>query len=163
MGEGGVKKQCSKCGEWKELKEFNKNKTEKDGYSYLCKNCRRIYDGLWRKKNLKKVREQSKKRQRTYRLNNPKKIKELKRTYRLNNPEKVRKREKKWRKNNPEKKREHGRRSQKRLTLSLRDRYIKDRLKALGITQITPEIIQTKRGQIMVYRALKQLKEVIHG
>lgn len=32
-------KHCSKCGEWKPLSEFNKNKSKKDGLFCWCKEC----------------------------------------------------------------------------------------------------------------------------
>lgn len=37
------KKKCSKCGKIKELSEFNKNRTTKDGFSGVCKHCRKLY------------------------------------------------------------------------------------------------------------------------
>jgi len=36
---GVSSKLCSKCNEEKPLNEFNKRKTSKDGYSYICKEC----------------------------------------------------------------------------------------------------------------------------
>ena len=36
-------KLCSKCKILKPLENFSKNKTTKDGYSYWCKICRKIY------------------------------------------------------------------------------------------------------------------------
>lgn len=49
-----MKKRCSKCKEFKLLKEFSKNKNYKDGLNYTCKNCinkqqnknRKIKEGL---------------------------------------------------------------------------------------------------------------------
>ena len=34
-------KQCSKCKRFKELSEFHKDKTKKDGYKTICKSCRK--------------------------------------------------------------------------------------------------------------------------
>lgn len=34
---------CSKCNKLKNLVQFHKNKTFKDGYSYFCKNCFKDY------------------------------------------------------------------------------------------------------------------------
>jgi len=52
----------------------------------------------------------------------------------------------------------------------LADWYIKDILKkqykrnGMQLSEpITPDMIQSKREQLMVFRALKQLKEAIHG
>lgn len=36
-------KKCSKCKKDKELTEFHKNKSRKDGYQHICKECRIIY------------------------------------------------------------------------------------------------------------------------
>ena len=44
-------KRCSKCRIIKTLSEFNKTKTNKDGLSYLCKNCNRETSREYRKRN----------------------------------------------------------------------------------------------------------------
>lgn len=36
-------KKCSKCKEEKELSEFNKQASKRDGYSYICKTCKKGY------------------------------------------------------------------------------------------------------------------------
>jgi len=36
-------KKCSHCKEYKELAEFHKNKSKKDGHQHACKECRKIY------------------------------------------------------------------------------------------------------------------------
>ena len=46
-------KKCSKCGIEKELSEFVKNKSKKDGLSYICKQCNIEYQKEWYKKNTK--------------------------------------------------------------------------------------------------------------
>ena len=42
-----MKKTCSKCGEEKALSEFYKHKTNKDGYSGMCKKCCLAYKKLY--------------------------------------------------------------------------------------------------------------------
>lgn len=37
------KKRCSKCGQYKDIGEFNRDKNNKDGYRSECKDCRREY------------------------------------------------------------------------------------------------------------------------
>ena len=42
-------KRCWSCGKTKELDLFYKNKTRKDGYSYECKDCTKIFHKNYRK------------------------------------------------------------------------------------------------------------------
>lgn len=50
-----ITKVCSKCKEEKELTEFGKDLTRKDGYSYLCKLCLIKKSDTYRKNNKEKV------------------------------------------------------------------------------------------------------------
>jgi len=72
---------CGKCKEEKDLKEFYKDKTKKDGLYNSCKVCVSIYQG-----------------------NNKEKIAKRMKDYRKNNKEKFIKYEKEYWKNNKEKK-----------------------------------------------------------
>ncbi len=45
------KKYCSECAEWLDVKMFNMNRTRRDGYSYICRNCENL---LKRKRYAKK-------------------------------------------------------------------------------------------------------------
>jgi hypothetical protein len=57
-------KKCSKCKEEKELSEFPKTKTNKDGYSYLCFPCNRETSRRYRQENSETYyRNQKQKRQ----------------------------------------------------------------------------------------------------
>lgn len=47
-------KKCSKCKTLKELSEFNKAKTHKDGLSYLCTECNRQQSREYRLRNAEK-------------------------------------------------------------------------------------------------------------
>jgi 5-methylcytosine-specific restriction endonuclease McrA len=94
------KKQCTKCGEWKDRGEFGKDKHASDGLTYQCKMCRRgnykryreTYPGakekhrviaaLWRIVNREKVREINKK---SYE-NNKEKALERNRSWLAKNP-----------------------------------------------------------------------------
>ena len=49
-------KRCTKCGEVKELSEFNKRKGAKDGFYGHCKACKKIYSEKWYKGNTEKHR-----------------------------------------------------------------------------------------------------------
>lgn len=44
-------KKCSKCGETKTLEEFQKRAVNKDGYTGICKTCKRAYDNAHYKAN----------------------------------------------------------------------------------------------------------------
>jgi len=48
-------KKCSKCGEWKDLSEFHKNKSYKDGIDCYCKKCRNLYRINYHLKNQDKM------------------------------------------------------------------------------------------------------------
>ena len=95
-------KQCSKCKEWKELSEFNKNRSNIDGFAYYCRSCTKEENKQWCLNNPDKEKEIKKR----WRLNNPDKEKERKKQYRLNNPDKEKERSKQYRLNNPDKEKE---------------------------------------------------------
>ena len=93
-------KVCSKCKEEKNVCEFGKLKSSKDGYRYFCKNCRNNIENTYQGDN---VLERKKK----WRINNKEKIKkhylEIKQTlldyqkkYRQENLDKVNERKKKY-------------------------------------------------------------------
>jgi hypothetical protein len=44
-------KQCTKCGQLKELTEFNKQKASKDGLKTICKSCKKISNKNYREHN----------------------------------------------------------------------------------------------------------------
>ncbi len=46
-------KRCCSCGELKQLEEFVKNRSKKDGIGSSCKVCKRIYDNNYYKENPK--------------------------------------------------------------------------------------------------------------
>jgi hypothetical protein len=77
------KKVCSKCKEEKELCDFSKLTSSKDGHNGVCKTCRKI--------TLKRYNE-----------NNVEKIKLSKKLYSQKNIEKEKTRKKEWKKNNLE-------------------------------------------------------------
>lgn len=68
-------KRCTKCGEVKELDCFYKNKNNKDGMDYLCKNCNNEYQKKWKEKNPEKYKESTKQT----RIKRKEKIKKYKR------------------------------------------------------------------------------------
>lgn len=93
---------CTKCGLPKSLYDFNKRSRSKDGLRSDCKSCREYIakeyrnthkdelkesNNIWRKNNIKELREIEKKRSATYRKNNPEKVKEGYNNWRQNNPD----------------------------------------------------------------------------
>lgn len=46
-----MNKICCKCKEEKDLKEFSKNKTRRDGHSSCCRQCHSVYHKKWHEKN----------------------------------------------------------------------------------------------------------------
>jgi hypothetical protein len=57
-----MKKVCNTCEKEKNLSEFRKDRTRKDGYDYACKVCRRQYHkSAYMKKYGPKVRESNRK------------------------------------------------------------------------------------------------------
>ena len=77
-------KVCAKCGEWKTLEEYHKNKKTKDGRGTYCKECQKKYQKQWREKNPKYHNSEQ---QRQYRENNKERIKEYHKQYRKDNTE----------------------------------------------------------------------------
>lgn len=118
-------KKCTKCGVEKNLAEFSKDKTRKDGLRSHCKDCIKEYQKNnaehiakkqkeWRKTNLEYNREYHKqyyednieklcKKQRDYHKNNIENIHKQKKIYNKNNVDKKSKYDKEYRKNNTEK------------------------------------------------------------
>ena len=42
---------CTKCGEWKPLEEYHKNKNCKDGRLSTCRECKKEQNKQWNKNN----------------------------------------------------------------------------------------------------------------
>jgi 5-methylcytosine-specific restriction endonuclease McrA len=52
-----MQKECRKCGEVKDVSEFNKHRRRKDGLSDWCKTCQSDYYKVWRKSNKERLSE----------------------------------------------------------------------------------------------------------
>jgi predicted RNA-binding Zn-ribbon protein involved in translation (DUF1610 family) len=90
-----TEKECPKCGEVKLLKEFNTQKSAKDGLRWDCKKCQSKYRKQYYQDNKEEERESTKQ----WRSDNSKHVKEWKKE----NAKQINKTAKKWRENNPEK------------------------------------------------------------
>lgn len=98
---------CNRCKNKKDLEEYYKDRTSKDGYDSRCKNCRSEYGQENREKILIKTKEyyenhkeEQSNRMKLWRLNNPEKQKEILLNYELNNKEKIREYHRKYDKEN---------------------------------------------------------------
>lgn len=83
-----LKKRCSKCGIVKDIREFSKCRTNKDGLQTSCKKCKKRYY----EKNKERVAEQSKQ----YYAKHKKRIRECVKEYRENDRERIREKDKKY-------------------------------------------------------------------
>jgi hypothetical protein len=90
-------KVCSKCGEEKELSEFHKKSSSKDGFFSFCKRCNSQRVLEWQKNNKDLANSKSKK----WISNNLDKANQSRQLYKNNNPDKVKKSNKKWNDSNP--------------------------------------------------------------
>jgi len=90
-------KRCSKCGEWKNKSEFNKNKRYSDGYQSYCKDCMSAYSKKWSEDNPDKRKSITNK----WRSNNKSLLVLLARTWNVLNPERKREINRNWNKNHP--------------------------------------------------------------
>jgi hypothetical protein len=84
---------CSKCNIEKELSEFSKDKSKKDGLCSQCKICRNEHFEIYKKNNKNKID----KKQKEYRLENIKKSSERNKKYRDNHRNKINKQRRKRR------------------------------------------------------------------
>lgn len=72
------KKRCGKCGVLKDVCEFSKNRTTKDGLQPTCKACRQIEDKKWREEHKAQAEECTRKWHETHKAQ----TKEYSRKYR---------------------------------------------------------------------------------
>lgn len=63
-------KTCKKCNEPKELTEFPKDKSTKDGYTASCKACRYAHTNVWLKKNYEDNKEEVLEKNKKWRKDN---------------------------------------------------------------------------------------------
>ena len=82
-------KVCSKCGTWKLLEEYNKNKTNKDGRQSKCRECQKEYKKQWSKNNKEHRKEYNKEYMKQWRENNKEHKKEYDKQYYQNNKEQI--------------------------------------------------------------------------
>jgi len=98
----GIEKKCRKCGEVKELSEFYKKISNKDGLRTECKSCQKLSFKDRYKAHSLEVKEASKK----WAKDHPEKIKEIAKKWKKDNPKKVKESAKTWYETHSDKKRE---------------------------------------------------------
>ena len=175
-------KKCSKCGEVKAVSNFNKCKTNKDGYMSYCKICFKQYYQANKEKikeqqkqyyqaNKEKIKEQQKQygqankgkfkeRMKKYYQTNKEKLKEKKKEYYQANKEKLKEKQKEYRQANKKKLKEKMKKYRQGDRDKLVDSYIKSiinkqtngMLKAKDIPQ---ELIELKRNNLILKRKIK--------
>ncbi len=52
-----ITKKCTKCGDTKDINEFNKDRSKIDGLRPSCRSCKKINDNDWYKRNKVRCRE----------------------------------------------------------------------------------------------------------
>ena len=90
---------CYRCGKELPITTFSKNKSNKSGHSYWCKDCNKEYSKIYRDRKVKELSEKKKE----YYLNNRKVIREKQAVYRQENIDKIRLQQRQSRKRNIEK------------------------------------------------------------
>ena len=82
-------KLCNKCIKPKEIGEFNTDKTTKNGYRYVCKDCDKLENTQYRKNNPEKIREIQKKAYEKKKKQNPGYVKEKSANRRANKRQRI--------------------------------------------------------------------------
>lgn len=148
-------KKCSMCGKTKEVGEFYKDRSRKNGRSW-CKICCENKKSEYYHKN----QDECNKKLHEWQNKNRDKIKKYnKKQYDLC-PDLVAMKVKRWRDNNPQKVKEYNQKS----ICGLKSSYIRPLIKRkynIKYTDINSEIIEAKRKQIKAIRLLARWKEVI--
>ena len=89
---------CTKCKTGKELSFFSKDKSRKDGHSFVCKKCSKEYNSKYYNKNKNKILNNAKE----YGYENKDKKREYDKEYREQNRDKIIARQKIWSDSNRE-------------------------------------------------------------
>lgn len=137
-------KRCTKCGEVKPAGLFNTYPHEgKRYFRSLCRTCQAKQEKKYREENSEKYRERKKRSE-------------------ARHIEAKRMRQKAWRIKNIEKARAIAKRQGVSAFQRITNSYIANSLK-IPVKDLPPEIIELKRQQLQVIRAVKQLKEKANG
>ena len=163
-------KNCTKCGEWKVLTDYHRNKRTADGRVYACKACKRLADQMrweasdtakrravieaaaaWKQRNREAVREAGR---RAY-WNDVEKSRNRGREKHHAHRGELNAAKRKYRQTNREATRLYGRLRARRIIDALDDVYIANALFNLPVSALPPELIEAKRIQLQIKRYLK--------
>ena len=143
-------KRCSKCGVEKDKSEFYKAKGCEDGLRGECKTCVKVRNRAYVVAN----REKTQALQKTWREAHREKAKCYHKVWREANREKLRGSQRAWKEANREKFKHY----QRTWLEAASDTYVKQLLR---LKDAPAELIEAKREQLKMYRAVKQLQEVL--
>jgi hypothetical protein len=145
-------KTCTKCKIEKELTEFSKDKSKKDGLQLVCKTCKKEWENNnkekrkeFSKKYLEKNKEKIKKYNEEYKLNNKVYCKEYSKNYRENNKEKL----KEYYKNNKEKIKEYNENNKEKIKYN-RKLYFNNKRKTNSLFKLSTNT------RNLIYKAIKK-------
>tara|TARA_B100000508_G_C11441770_1_gene269154 strand:+ start:821 stop:1312 length:492 start_codon:yes stop_codon:yes gene_type:complete len=151
------KKVCRDCNKNKDINLFYNRKSSKDGKSYICKDCKREINFIYRKNNKEKIRLTKQKYSKTDRA------KKLKRESYYRNIESIRKKDrirgKIYREKNRDKITSYLRNLKRKYTKDLHDTYIKQLIvkrSVLRPSEIPQEYIDAKKEHLKLKRHLKE-------
>lgn len=94
-------KKCSNCNKNKELSDFGKDITHKDGFKSMCRYCRKEESSKYYKENKENINKRNTKYMKTYRENKKDFISERNSIYYLRKKDEIKKRNLNYSKNNP--------------------------------------------------------------
>jgi len=161
-------KECPKCGF---PGPFYRNKSNPDGLDTYCKECRKIIGKKWALDHPGRVIELARKKDLKWRTSHPEEAKNKRHKKYLKhkernqeyarfkyslNKEKYKEYTKEWVKANPERTKNNHRKA----TEELRDQYIASLFRKHK-SDLTPELIEAKREQLLLTRAIRALKQEI--
>jgi hypothetical protein len=137
---------CSKCGVEKNVCDFGKSKTSKDGLLYCCKECNNLRGKKYREENYDKVLST----QRKWRKENPEWVDRRRRKYYFNNIEFYKNFNKEWIKQNPEKRKEYRENYKPRKIERHKERREND---------IIFNLVNRLRGRLYKYLKVNQIRK----
>lgn len=176
-------KVCNKCQEKKRLEDFGLSNALKGGKNATCKVCSAMQTKARRFAHPEKARTAVK----AYRARYPDRVRETAKKCKLKNPgmyqrqsyveakkryieanrRDISKRQLKWAKENPEKRRIACKKCATAARQELSDSYVREILvgkdKSLRLLEFPQQLIELKRDQLFILRAVKQLKKTIRG
>jgi len=149
-----MKKKCSRCQIEKDLSEFNKNKNNKDGYSYKCKICRSEDTKKYYEKNKTVLTE----KRINFRKENPEKIKNYRKKEWDKHKEKMKELAIEYRKKNKDKINEYNKnyRNKNKISISSREKkYQNEKYKNDLIFKLKKSV----RNRIFTFLSTKKIRK----